>query len=82
MWYVYLLRCDDGSFYCGITTDLERRTEEHNRGRGAKYTRSRTPVEVIYVEPAEDRSSALRREYAIKQMPRAEKEALVASVSR
>ena len=77
MWTIYLLRCEDDTLYCGITTDLERRVREHNRQEGAKYTRSRTPVEVVYVEEAADRGAALRREYAIKQMSRAEKEALV-----
>ena len=77
MWTIYLLRCDDDTLYCGITTDLERRVGEHNRQVGAKYTRSRTPVEVVYEEEAADRGAALRREYAIKQMSRAEKEALV-----
>lgn len=78
MWTIYILRCDDDTLYCGITTDLDRRTQEHNQKTGAKYTRSRTPVEVVYVEEASDRGAALRREYAIKQMSRAEKEVLVA----
>jgi len=78
MWTIYLLRCDDDTLYCGITTDLDRRTQEHNQKTGAKYTRSRTPVEVVYAEKVADRGAALRREYAIKQMSRAEKEALVA----
>ena len=77
MWYVYLLRCDDGSLYCGITTDLDRRVEEHNRGRGSKYTRGRTPVELVYSETVENRGAASKREYEIKHLDRAGKEALV-----
>jgi putative endonuclease len=75
-WMVYLVRCGDGSLYTGVTTNPERRLGEHNRGSGAAYTRSRLPVALIYLEPAADRSGALRREHAIKQMSRAEKEAL------
>lgn len=78
MWTVYILQCEDDTLYCGITTDLDRRTKEHNQKTGAKYTRSRTPVEVVYVEKVADQGAALRREYAIKQMSRAEKEALIA----
>lgn len=77
MWYVYLLRCSDDSLYCGITTDLDRRVEEHNRGEGAKYTRGRTPVELVYHETAEDRGAAAQREYEIKQMDRSGKEKLI-----
>jgi len=79
MWHVYLLRCADGTLYCGITTDLERRVAEHNRGDGARYTRGRRPVELVYAETAADRSEAARREYEIKQMGRTQKEALFAS---
>lgn len=79
MWHVYLLRCADGTLYCGITTDLKRRVAEHNRGDGARYTRGRRPVELVYAETAEDRSEAARREYEIKQMRRTQKEALFAS---
>ena len=75
-WTVYLARCGDGTLYTGVTTDPERRLAEHNRGSGAAYTRSRLPVELIYLEPVASRSHALRREYAIKRMSRAEKEAL------
>ena len=76
-WTVYLARCSDGTLYAGITTDPERRLAEHNSGCGAVYTRSRAPVAFVYQEPAADRSRALRREHAIRQMTRAEKEALV-----
>ena len=75
-WYVYILRCADDTLYTGITTDPQRRLKEHNSGIGAKYTRGRGPVEMVHCEPAENYSHALRREYAIKQLPRGEKEKL------
>ena len=75
-WTVYLARCGDGSLYTGVTTDPDRRLAEHNRGCGAAYTRSRLLVVLVYLEQVADRSHALRREYAIKRMSRAEKEAL------
>jgi putative endonuclease len=78
-WTVYLARCADGTLYTGITTDPERRVAEHNRGVGAGYTRGRLPVALVYSEPVPDRSGALRREYAIKQLTRVQKEALAAS---
>jgi uncharacterized protein (TIGR02453 family) len=77
-WYVYLVRCGDDSLYTGITTDPARRLAAHNVGRGAAYTRSRRPVALAHLEPAADRSAALRREWALKQLPRRGKEALVA----
>ena len=80
MYWVYLLRCGDGSLYTGCTNDLVRRLRAHQSGRGAKYTRSRLPVELVYREPAADRSAALRREAAIKAMTRAEKLALLAAI--
>lgn len=76
-WTVYMLRCRDGSLYTGCTDDLDRRLAAHRSGRGAKYTRSRLPVELAYREEAADRSAALRREWAIKQLTRAQKLALV-----
>lgn len=78
-WQVYILRCADGSLYTGIARDLERRIAEHNAGNGAgaNYTRSRRPVRLVYNEPATDRSTASRREYAIKQLSREEKLALI-----
>jgi putative endonuclease len=79
---VYLLRCRDGSLYAGITTDLERRLREHNAGRGAAYTRSRLPVTLVYDEPTPDRSTALRREAAIRRLDRRHKLALVAGRAR
>ena len=72
-WYVYMLRCADGSLYTGIATDVERRFEEHKSGRGAKYTRSHPPAAVVYREQFSDKGAALRREAAIKKLPRAKK---------
>ena len=74
--YVYILRCVDGTLYCGWTTDLEARLAAHNSGKGAKYTRSRRPVELVYSEAYEDRHDALSREWHIKRMTREEKLAL------
>jgi predicted GIY-YIG superfamily endonuclease len=76
-WCVYLLRCADRSLYTGIARDPALREARHNAGRGAAYTRARRPVTLVYQEPATDRSAALRREYAIKQLSRSEKEALI-----
>ena len=75
-WTVYLARCRDGSLYTGITTDPDRRLAEHIAGEGAAYTRARLPVTLVYWEVVGDRSSALRREHAIKRLSRAAKEAL------
>ena len=77
MWYLYVLRCGDGTLYTGITTDVERRLEEHRQGRGAKYTRGRGPLELAYQEECGTHSEALKREYAIKQLSREEKENLI-----
>lgn len=77
MWYLYILRCGDGTLYTGITTDVERRLEEHRQGRGAKYTRGRGPLELAYQEECGTHSEALKREYAVKQLPRDEKERLI-----
>lgn len=76
-WYVYMLRCGDGSLYTGSTTDVERRLREHQEGTGARYTRSRPPVTLAYAEEAPDRSAAQRREAAIKKLPRAQKLKLI-----
>ncbi|MCH2179171.1 MAG: GIY-YIG nuclease family protein [Mariniblastus sp.] len=76
-WHVYLLRCADNSLYTGITNDLQRRVEQHNAGTAARYTRSRGPVTLVYEETAECRSSALKREYAIKQLTRRQKQQLI-----
>jgi predicted GIY-YIG superfamily endonuclease len=75
--YVYILKCADGTYYTGYTTDPERRTQVHNSGKGAKYTRARRPVELIYTEEYDDKIEAHRREYSIKQLTRAEKEKLM-----
>ena len=75
--YVYLLRCADDSLYCGWTTDLEGRIAAHNNGTGAKYTKSRRPVELVYFEEYENRHEALSREWHIKRLSKAEKEALI-----
>ena len=76
-YYVYILRCSDDTLYTGITTDLTRRLDEHNSSpKGAKYTKIRRPVVLVYKELYEDRSSASKREYAIKQLTRNEKLAL------
>lgn len=76
-WFVYLLECADGSYYTGITTDLERRVNEHNGGqRGARYTRARQPVTLVYHETAASRSEASQREYAIRTLPRTGKQHL------
>lgn len=77
--WVYILRCKDGSLYTGTAADVDHRAAVHNSGRGAKYTRGRLPVEVVYREACPDRSAALKREYAIKQLPRSQKLALIAS---
>ena len=78
-WFVYVVRCEDGSLYTGVTTDVDARVATHNAGRGARYTRARRPVAVMHVERKRSRSTALRREHAIKALPRAAKLALVAA---
>lgn len=75
--FTYLLRCADGTLYCGSTTDLKKRVAAHNAGRGAKYTRARRPVKLVYFEEQESWSAALRREAAIKKMSRPQKDALL-----
>lgn len=72
-WSVYILCCADGTLYTGIAPDVEKRLQKHNEGKGAKYTRGRTPVELVYQEEWPDRAQASRREYQIKQLSRAEK---------
>ena len=76
-WYVYILRCRDDTLYCGISPDIEKRLEQHRSGKGAKYTRGRGPLELIYSEVCDSHSDALKREAAIKRMPRAEKLKLI-----
>lgn len=78
MWFVYIVRCADDTLYTGICRDLDARVGQHNAGNGARYTRGRVPVELVYSEEAPDRSAALRREHAIKRLPRAGKLQLAA----
>lgn len=78
-WYLYILRCADGTLYTGITTDVEARLETHRSGKGAKYTRGRTPLELVYREECEDHSQALKRELAVKAMSREQKQKLIKS---
>lgn len=78
--YTYILRCGDGSLYTGWTNDLEKRVRTHNEGQGGKYTRSRLPVELVYHEEFETKEEAMRREWEIKQLTRAEKEKLIEDV--
>lgn len=84
-WFVYLLRCADNTLYTGITTDLKRRLDEHNgennSNKGARYTRHRRPVVLVYSEALSNRSCASQREYAIKQLSRAAKEQLISTSS-
>lgn len=80
--FVYLLRCRDGSLYCGWTDDLEQRLTKHNSGKGARYTRSRLPVTLVWSEELADRSAALRREIAVKRLTRAQKLVLAGLVRR
>ena len=78
-WFVYVVRCSDNSLYTGVTTDLPRRMEQHNtcNKTGAKYTRVRRPIELVYSEHSANRSTACQREYQIKQLNKAKKEELV-----
>ena len=77
MWYLYILRCGDGSLYTGITTDVEKRLQAHRAGKGAKYTRGRGPLELVYREECGTHSDALKRELEIKRLPREEKRKLL-----
>lgn len=76
-WKLYILRCADGTLYTGITTDLEKRLAAHRSGKGAKYTRGRGPLELVYREECGDHSAALKRELEIKKLSREEKEKLI-----
>ena len=75
--YVYILKCNDDSFYTGWTNNLEKRIKAHNNGKGAKYTRARLPVEIVHYEEFEDKTDAMKREYQIKQLSRKEKLELI-----
>ena len=81
-WTVYMLECADGTLYTGITDDLERRLRAHNAGRGAKYTRGRGPLKLRYLESVPDKSTALKREHALKQLRRSEKMAIIQEKER
>ena len=81
-WYFYILRCADGSFYCGITNNLKERLSEHNRGKGAKYTKTRLPAKLIYFEEFPDKSAACKREIEVKGWRREKKQRLAASFDR
>ena len=80
-WHLYILQCSDGSFYTGITKDIERRLKEHNQGRASRYTRARRPVRLLYQETCLDRTAALVRECKVKSLSRKAKEELVGTQS-
>lgn len=82
VYFCYILECADGTYYTGWSTNPERRLVQHNAGRGARYTRTRLPVELVYTEKQADRSSVMRREFEIKRLPRAQKRALTENYSR
>jgi putative endonuclease len=77
MFYVYFVKCRDNSFYCGYTSDLNKRVATHNSGAGAKYTKKRRPVTLIYSETFDNRKDAMKRECALKKLSRKQKEALI-----
>ena len=79
IWYLYILRCCDGTLYTGITTDVEKRLETHRSGKGAKYTRGRGPLELVYQEACGSHSDALKRELTVKKLTRSQKEAMIAN---
>lgn len=81
MHYIYIVECSDGTYYTGYTTDVERRIATHNAKKGAKYTRARLPVKLVYKEVYESKIEAMKREYAIKQMSRMQKIKLISSSS-
>ena len=76
-WYLYILRCKDSTLYTGITTDVEKRFQTHQSGKGAKYTRGRRPLELVYRELCGTHSDALKREWEVKQLSREEKQKLI-----
>ena len=78
-YYVYFARCSDDTLYTGYTNDLKKREEQHNEGKGARYTRGRRPVEIIYYEEFASKSEAMKREYELKQLSKKDKESLVSS---
>lgn len=80
--YVYILKCSDNTLYTGWTTSLEKRLKAHNSGKGAKYTKPRLPVEIVYFEEFQDKKDAMKREYAIKQLSREEKLNLISGFTK
>ena len=80
--YVYILKCNDNTYYTGYTKDIKKRVKIHNEGKGAKYTRGRGPHQLVYTQSFETKGEALRNEYKIKQLSRKEKEMLIAKESR
>lgn len=83
MYYIYILLCIDNTYYTGFTTDVQKRLIEHNAGKGAKYTRGRTPCKLVYTEIFEDKSSAMKREWYIKhRLTRLEKEELISRFTK
>lgn len=80
-WQVYILKCSDGTFYTGITNNLNLRIKKHNLGKGAKYTKNRLPVSLVYKESTLDKSQSLKREIAIKKLPRDKKLELINSIN-
>lgn len=76
MHYTYMLKCKDNTYYIGYTNDLKKRLQAHNEGKGAKYTKGRGPVELVYYEEYEDKHIAMRREWEMKQLPRSRKDAI------
>ena len=79
--YTYILECSDGSLYTGWTNDIEKRVEAHNSGKGAKYTKTRRPVKLVYLETFDTKEEAMSREYAIKQFPRKKKLEMIKGAS-
>lgn len=80
IYYTYILQCADGTLYCGYTNDVQRRVKVHGEGKGARYTRSRLPVRLVYCETFLSKSEAMRREYRIKKLDRSQKLALIGEV--
>lgn len=79
MWVVYFLRCNDNSLYCGITNDIEKRIKVHNMGKGAKYTRNKLPVKLVYIQKVDNKSEALKLEYKLKKLTKRDKEKMIVS---
>lgn len=77
IWYLYILRCKDNTLYTGITTNVEKRLQQHRSGKGAKYTRGRAPLELVYQEVCKNHTEALKREAFVKKLTRKDKEALI-----